>query len=274
MKYIEEPWQIIDSYFKGKHLEQLVRHQIESYNDFVTHQIPKTISMFNPCSVKSEHDYCPILDKYKFEIIITFDNFTMQRPQIHENNGATKLMFPHEARLRNFTYSSNMSVDINIQYIVRNGENMELEETSYKILPNINIGKMPIMLKSCICVLNQYKHAPGKLSGECEMDPGGYFIISGSEKTCLGQERAAENQIQCFNISKNSTKYSWSAEIKSVPDFKCISPKQITLYVASKNNGFGNEIVIQIPRIKQPSLAALITSSIIDDFPAIAPDLK
>lgn len=252
MKYIEEPWQIIDSYFKGKHLEQLVRHQIESYNDFVTHQIPKTISMFNPCSVKSEHDYCPILDKYKFEIIITFDNFTMQRPQIHENNGATKLMFPHEARLRNFTYSSNMSVDINIQYIVRNGENMELEETSYKILPNINIGKMPIMLKSCICVLNQYKHAPGKLSGECEMDPGGYFIISGSEKTCLGQERAAENQIQCFNISKNSTKYSWSAEIKSVPDFKCISPKQITLYVASKNNGFGNEIVIQIPRIKQP----------------------
>ena len=37
-----------------------------------------------------------------------------------------------------------------------------------------------------------------------------------------------------------------------MPDFKCISPKQITIYVASKNNGFGNEIVIQIPRIKQP----------------------
>jgi DNA-directed RNA polymerase II subunit RPB2 len=252
MKYIEEPWEIINSYFKGKHLEQLVRHQIESYNDFVTYQIPKTIMMFNPCSIKSEQDYCPKLDKYKFEILITFENFSMQRPQIHENNGATKLMFPHEARLRNFTYSSNMSVDINIQYIVRNGENLELEETSYKILPNINIGKMPIMLKSCICVLNQYKHAPGKQSGECEMDAGGYFIITGSEKTCLGQERAAENQIQCFNISKNNTKYSWLAEIKSVPDFKCISPKQISIYIASKNNGFGNEIVIQIPRIKQP----------------------
>ena len=32
--------------------------------------------------------------------------------------GATKLMFPQEARLRNFTYSSSMTVDINIKYII------------------------------------------------------------------------------------------------------------------------------------------------------------
>ena len=34
-EYIEEPWDIIGSYFKGKHLKQLVRHQIESSNVFV-----------------------------------------------------------------------------------------------------------------------------------------------------------------------------------------------------------------------------------------------
>ena len=39
--YVEEPWDIINSYFDGKHLKQLVRHQIESYNNFVTYQIPK-----------------------------------------------------------------------------------------------------------------------------------------------------------------------------------------------------------------------------------------
>ena len=33
--YIEEPFNIIESYFKGQHLERLVRHQTESYNDFV-----------------------------------------------------------------------------------------------------------------------------------------------------------------------------------------------------------------------------------------------
>ena len=78
------------------------------------------------------------------------------------------------------------------------------------------------------------------------------FIINGSEKTVLGQERAAENRVYCFNISKNETKYTWKAEIKSVPDFKCISPKQINMMISSKNNGFGFPICIEIPRIKQP----------------------
>jgi DNA-directed RNA polymerase II subunit RPB2 len=67
----------------------------------------------------------------------------------------------------------------------------------------------------------------------------------------LGQERAAENKIYCFD-GKNTTKWSWFAEIKSVPDFKCISPKQVEMMIASKNNGFGNGIYITIPRIKQP----------------------
>ena len=42
------------------------------------------------------------------------------------------------------------------------------------------------------------------------------------------------------------------AEIKSVPDYKCISPKQISLMLASKSNGFGYPIVVQIPRVKNP----------------------
>jgi DNA-directed RNA polymerase II subunit RPB2 len=108
------------------------------------------------------------------------------------------------------------------------------------------------MLKSKICVLNQYKHVDTKYTGECKYDAGGYFIINGSEKIVLGQERAAENRVYCYNISKNQPKYTWSAEIKSVPDFKCISPKQINMMICSKNNGFGHPIVIQIPRVKQP----------------------
>ena len=35
-KYSKEPWTIIGSYFHGKHLEQMVRHQIESYDDQCT----------------------------------------------------------------------------------------------------------------------------------------------------------------------------------------------------------------------------------------------
>ena len=251
-QYIEEPWKIINAYFQGQHLERLVRHQLESYNNFVNYQISRTIEMFNPVRIVSENDYDPVSDKYSLEVFVNFDNFQLHRPQIHENNGATKLMFPHEARLRNFTYASTMNIDMNIQYVIRSGEQLEKSEVLHNKIPNVHIGKMPIMLKSSICILNQYKHLDVDATGECKYDAGGYFIINGSEKTVLGQERAAENRVYCFNISKNSTKFSWMAEIKSVPDFKCISPKQINMMVTTKNNGFGYPIVMQIPRVKIP----------------------
>ena len=251
-EYSEAPWKIISSYFEDQHLKRLVRHQIESYNDFVNVQIERTIGMFNPVMIASEQDFDKKNRKYKLEIEINFDKFHLYRAQIHENNGATKLMFPQEARLRNFTYASTMTVDANIKYIVRSGEQLENVQTLHKVLPNIHIGKMPIMLKSSVCILNQYAHINHVETGECSYDAGGYFIINGSEKTVLGQERAAENKVFCYNVSKGNTKWTWLAEVKSVPDFKCISPKQINMTIASKNNGFGFPIYVQIPRVKQP----------------------
>jgi DNA-directed RNA polymerase II subunit RPB2 len=249
--YLEEPYEIIESYFEGQHLTRLVRHQIESYNHFINHQIQKTIEMFNPVSIHSEHDYIIEHDKHLLEVIVRFENFKLYPPQIHENNGATKMMLPQEARTRNFTYASTMTIDLRIEYIIRNTENMDTPRIINKYLPKINIGKMPIMVKSSICMLYQNRHINPLYTGECHMDCGGYFIIKGSEKTVLGQERAAENRVYCFD-GKNTTKWSWFAEIKSVPDFKCISPKQIEMMIASKNNGFGHGLYISIPRIKQP----------------------
>jgi len=250
--YIEEPWSLIKSYYSGKHLEQLVKHQVESYNYFVSEELPKTISMFNPVNIHSDYDFIKSLNKHKLNIIINFENFSIFRPQIHENNGAIKIMFPQDARVRNFTYSSNITIDLNIKYHIKYGNNFESEQIIEKTLKKIHIGKLPIMLKSDICILKQYNHIKNSLLGECDMDAGGYFIINGSEKTCIGQERSAENSVQCFNVEKNNNKWSWMAEIKSVPIFKSISPKQISIYIASKNNGFGNSIYIQIPRINIP----------------------
>ena len=51
------PWPAIEAYFRGRHLAQLVRHQVESYNDLVSVQKPRTISMFNPVRARSEHDF-------------------------------------------------------------------------------------------------------------------------------------------------------------------------------------------------------------------------
>ena len=71
-------------------------------------------------------------------------------------------MYPQEARLRNFTYASTMTVDLNIKIIRRYGENLSLMETRHQTVPKIHIGKIPIMIKSVICVLNQYNHSPPK----------------------------------------------------------------------------------------------------------------
>ena len=163
--YIEQPWTVIESYFAGQHLQRLVRHQLESYNMFVTEQIESTINMFNPITIKSTNDYSEEYKKYGLEMTITFSNFKIYRPQIYENNGATKVMFPQEARLRNFTYSSSMTLDINIQITRRTGDELNTTHTGHKILKDIHIGKLPIMLKSAICVLKQYTHVNDELSG-------------------------------------------------------------------------------------------------------------
>ncbi len=71
-QYIETPWNIIESYFRGQHLERFVRHQLESYNNFVGYQIIKTIEMFNPVHIASEQDFDPVSKKHSLEIFIKF----------------------------------------------------------------------------------------------------------------------------------------------------------------------------------------------------------
>jgi len=246
-----DSWSVIESYFKHTHLHQLVKHQVDSYNDFIQNQMTKTIDMFNPLIIKSPHDYLPEYKKYRLEVEVRFDNLSIYRPEIHENNGSTKLMFPSDARLRNFTYSSNFTLDLQIKYIIRNGTNLENEEYKYVNLSKIQFGKMPIMLNSSICVLKQYPHIHPDKIDECKMDPGGYFIINGSEKTCLGQEKPADNKVFCFK-QKPSHKWLWTAEFRSVPDWKCISPKQIYMMINSKLSSYGHEILVQLPRLKKP----------------------
>jgi DNA-directed RNA polymerase II subunit RPB2 len=249
--YIEAPWDIINTYFDQMELQRLVRHQIESYDDFIGHKIRSTIEMFNPIHVASPHDYDDHHKSYTLEMYVKCVNFRIYRPHIYENNGSNKVMFPQEARLRNFTYSSSMTVDLEIKIIRRYGDNLNDIQTQVKTIKDVHIGKMPIMLRSSMCVLNQYKHIGNDKTGECKYDPGGYFIINGSEKTVLAQERAAENKVYVFE-SKTKTKWLYTAEIKSIPDFKIISPKQINMMISSKNNGFGHPIYLKTQRLRQP----------------------
>lgn len=46
------------------------------------------------------------------------------------------------------------------------------------------IGKIPIMLRSTYCLLSGLTDRDLCELNECPLDPGGYFIINGSEKVC------------------------------------------------------------------------------------------
>ena len=254
MEHTEDPWVLIDAYFRREGLERLVRHQVESYNEFVTHQIPATLAMFNPIHAKSDHDYVAECGKYRLEVWVQFSNFRAYRPQIHENTGASKPMMPSEARLRNFSYSAAMTIDLHCRYLVRTGPDLSSEQTILKNIPGVPLGKLPVMLRSCICVLDQYRHASGESSGECDVDPGGYFIVNGSEKTCVAQERPAENMVACYPQVRSASKGGWIAEFKSVPDTKCISPKQVTLSTTVRSGRASGQVGISVAlnRLKNP----------------------
>ena len=244
--FSELAWSVINLYFKEDYLKQLVRHQIESYNYFMNYQIQETINMFNPIVIEYEEKLEPWC---KIKTYITFNNFKLYQPQIFENNGSSKIMFPNEARLRNFTYASNMTLDLDIKYEIID-EKKGTNETIMNTLNGISIGKMPIMLKSDICVLKQYSHVTK--TDECDFDTGGYFIINGSEKTVLSQERAAENVVYCFDVEKNSNKWAWTTEVRSVPDNKQISPKLFSIHMMSKSNENGHCMYAQLPKLKKP----------------------
>ena len=105
------------------------------------------------------------------------------------------------------------------------------------------------MLKSAICVLEQYKHIPAHTSGECAMDVGGYFIINGSEKTCLAQE---ERRKIVYSVLTLKTTVSGLESWDQICTWYEMHFAQADLDVrATKNNGFGT-VFIQVPRIKNP----------------------
>ena len=243
-----DPWDAIGSYFKDAHLERLVEHQIGSFNQFITTQLPQTIEQFNPVIIRPDQYFDKDLKKYKLEIYIIFSDFQLIRPQHHENNGSTSVMFPNEARLRNFTYASATTININIRYIIRSGPELEDIQTLNNIIPDVHIGKIPIMVKSCVCVLKQHPYLPPEKTGECMYDPGGYFIVNGSEKIMIGQEQTATNKTYCFPAN-NSQKYELQAEMKCSPDYKRISPKQVNMYLTKLNGEYS--IHVNIPQIKR-----------------------
>ena len=241
-KYI---WNVIKSLLKESDPKHLIRHHIDSYNDFIKNKIPTIVQQFNPLSIF--HDYDETDNIYHHEIRISFHNVQYNRPMIHENDGSTKIMYPHEARLRNTSYSMPALIDMYIEVI--NNPDSPTETVLKKEMKNISIGKIPIMVGSDLCVLNESRRR-GKKDDECIYDLGGYFIINGNEKVVVGQEKIAENKVYVFENNKASSKYSHLAEVKSISKEGFNTPKNVSIKLTAKDGSQGRMLKVSIPHIR------------------------
>lgn len=90
--------------------------------------------------------------------------------------------------------------------------------------------QVPIMLQSQFCILDNLSEKDMYELNECPYDKGGYFVINGSEKVLIAQERMATNRVYVFAKSQPSP-VSYLAEIRSAVEKggKTISSMQIKM---------------------------------------------
>ena len=241
-------WETIKTYFQSQGIPKLVEHQIESFEDFIRNKIPLIIASTAPIVVW--HDQDEKLKKYKYELRLGFENVTYMKPRIQEATGRIKPMFPQEARARNFTYAAQMFCDVRFTARSYKGDALTEYDEQVKVFEGVSLGKIPVMLGSSLCIMNDYPLSKEEI-GECPYDAFGYFLIHGSERTILCQEKVADNRIMIFYNKKTSAKYGFSAEMKSLHESFTTPPKKLEVRISAKFNGMGYPLTMCVPRFRE-----------------------
>ena len=247
MNTMTSEWEAVRSYFANG-VRRMVDHQVDSYEDFIRHKIPLIIQSTPPITVWHEQD--ETIKKYKYEFKLSFENISYIKPRIQEATGRVKPMLPMEARIRNFTYAAQMYVDIRFVARTYKGPNLDTFDEESRVFEGISLGKLPVMLGSSLCLLKDYPMSLEEY-GECAHDPLGYFIIHGSERTILCQEKVADNRIMIFQNKKSASKHLYSVEIKSLHESFTMPPKKLEIRISSKFNGYGNPLTACVPRFRE-----------------------
>ena len=271
-------WKVISSFFATK---GLVSQQIESFNEFMRSTMQDLINEHGSVSMDQA---VPQYDDEPNPVVIRrhevkFGNISLSSPNMTEGDGSTTDMLPHEARLRNLTYSSAVYINMHRKLhaakeapwgvdgedpaaVGADGQELYWQEEDLGEAGepmDVFLGKIPIMLKSATCHLLNKERFPSEQDlfawGECPYDQGGYFIINGSEKVLIAQERSAGNIVQVFKKAAG-TPFTHLAEIRSSIDKGSRMLSQCTVKLYKQTDGpdgskILNPIRVQLPYVKQ-----------------------
>jgi DNA-directed RNA polymerase subunit B" len=160
---------LFNSYFTK---DKLVHHHINSFNEFIDRGLQKVIDEVGTIETNIEETY------------VKLGKIRVERPMVREADGSVERLYPNDARLRNLTYASPIKLEMTI-----------VEGESEKEPVEADIGTLPIMLMSEVCNLSGMTSDEMIAYGEDPMDPGGYFVVNGSERVIMTLEDLAPNKI-------------------------------------------------------------------------------
>ncbi|MEM4699333.1 MAG: DNA-directed RNA polymerase subunit B [Candidatus Nezhaarchaeales archaeon] len=171
MLSIEDRWALVEAFIKE---HGLVRQHLDSYNDFVTNTIQRIVEEQKEVAAG--------------DVKVKFLKISITEPYAREADGSERKehnpVTPMEARLRNMTYAKSLKLTVKVSAGGIEGPPVE-----------VFIGYFPIMVKSVLCPLSRKSEEELIALGEDPKDPGGYFIINGSERVLVAQEDLATNHV-------------------------------------------------------------------------------
>ncbi|MDP7179858.1 MAG: DNA-directed RNA polymerase subunit B'' [Candidatus Woesearchaeota archaeon] len=172
---------LIQKYFEE---QSFVNSNILSFNNFIENELNKII--------EENKEVVPTIIPHNIESFkIQFDKIWVTKPEITEADGSKRAIYPIEARLRKLTYSAPVFIEVSAHVNDVQRESLTTQ-----------IGNIPIMLKGNNCHLNKLDKDALVEKGEDPDDPGGYFIINGTEKVLISVEDLAANKLL---VEKNKT---------------------------------------------------------------------
>ncbi len=178
--------------------ERLADHHFRSFDSFLERGMQEVVKE----KARIETD---IGDKEGEEPVwVELGNVRIVTPRVREADGSEELLYPQEARLRNITYSAPVFMEM----AIIKGDPLE-DEDRLVDQDEVKIGRMPIMVGSSKCNIRDFTDEELIRIGEDPADPGGYFIVNGSERVLMTSEDLAPNKILC----EYDTKYGDRVEI-------------------------------------------------------------
>ena len=212
---IDDIFKLSDLYFMHNKKGILFNHLYNSFNIFIDEYIFNLLK-YGDNIFFEKIDNNKII-RYKFE----YDDIAV-KPAFIENKG--RLMYPIDARSNSLTYFVKITATVTqIQEIVDIVTDIVERKVIKEPEKNVPIANVPVLVRSKYCSLNIQ---PNKDNNDCYYDPGGYFIVNGSEKVVISMERMCENKplvfkkkdanVNIFSIQVNSKSMDVNGQVQVV----------------------------------------------------------